>query len=170
MPHVNELSVEHFTWLAVHADYFRVYESDEDIAGFVVALGEGSAYWSGNYAWFGERFERFLYLDRAVVSPQAQRGGVGRALYADLVLFAADRWPRIVLEVNRRPPNPVSELFHLAMGYREIGVREYDDGAHAVVMMERFTGDLLEANAADSRSGLVEIVACLKRDLDMVSG
>ena len=137
VPHVNELTGESFAWLATHADYFRLAEDESGIAGFVLALRSGIDYWSENYAWFSRRFEDFLYLDRAVVATRAQRRGVGRALYDDIAAFAAGRWPRIVLEVNLLPPNPVSIAFHERMGYRRVGVREYEDGAKAVVMMER---------------------------------
>jgi predicted GNAT superfamily acetyltransferase len=44
---------------------------------------------------------------------------------------------RVTLEVNLRPANPVSVAFHEKMGYRAIGVREYDDGKKIVQMYER---------------------------------
>ena len=140
VPHVNALPAEQFDWLAAHADYFRLVEDESGIAGFVLALRSGIDYWSENYAWFGRRLAAFLYLDRAVVAAHAQRRGVGRALYGDIAAFAAGRWPQIALEVNLRPPNPVSIAFHERMGYRRVGIREYernDAPAGAVVMMER---------------------------------
>ena len=135
VPHVNALDETAFAWLASHATYFRVAEDGDGIAGFVMMIENGTEYWSGNYAWFGARYDRFLYLDRVVVAQRAQRLGVGRALYDDVLTFAAGRWPRITLEVNLRPPNPVSVAFHERMGFREVGTREYDD--NAVLMMER---------------------------------
>lgn len=139
VPHVNALNDESFAWLAERADYFRLAEDESGITGFVLALRSGSEYWSENYLWFSQRFETFLYLDRAVVAPRAHRQGVGKALYDDIAAFAGGRWPRVVLEVNLRPPNPVSIAFHERMGYRQAGIREYDEKAKAVVMMERAT-------------------------------
>ena len=136
VPHVNALTAEQFSWLAKRTDYFRVCEDVGGIVGFVFAIAKGSDYWSANYAWFGERYDTFLYLDRVVVAERERRAGVGRALYSDLRAFAQGRWPRITLEVNRRPPNPGSLRFHEHMGFREVGERESDDGAQAVVMME----------------------------------
>jgi predicted GNAT superfamily acetyltransferase len=133
-PHVNALEREQFDWLAQHVDYFRVAEVDGALAGFVMAIRNGTAYWSGNYAWFGARFDDFIYLDRVVVSPTARRSGVGRALYADLTAFASARWPRITLEVNVRPPNPGSIAFHEALGFRRVGARQY--GENEVAMFE----------------------------------
>jgi uncharacterized protein len=137
-PHVNALSDAQFAWLAEHAGYFRVAEDADGLVGFVLCVPSGLAdYWSENYRWFTERFDRFLYLDRVVVAPRARRVGVGRALYADLHLTVSGQWPRITLEVNLRPPNPGSVAFHAAMGYVPVGVREYDDGSKSVQMYAR---------------------------------
>lgn len=132
-PHVNALEPEQFEWIAATADYYRVAERDGLLEGFVIALRSGTAYWSGNYAWFGARHDRFLYLDRVVVALSARRGGVGRALYADLMTFAAGRWPRIALEVNTMPPNPGSMAFHEQLGFQRVGTREYAGGAVAML-------------------------------------
>ena len=134
MPHVNPLDDTAFAWLAEHAMYFRVAEDGDGIAGFVMMLENGTAYWGANYAWFATRYDTFLYLDRVVVAPRAQRSGIGRLLYDDVIAFARGRWPRITLEVHLRPPNPISVAFHQRMGFGEVGTQEYDD--NAVVMME----------------------------------
>lgn len=134
-PHVNALTDDQFGWLVSNADYYRVAEVDGTIAGFVMAIRSGTAYWSGNYTWFAERYPAFIYLDRVVVAPDGRRNGVGRALYDDLVVFAAGRWPRITLEVNVQPPNPGSIAFHERMGFRRVGTRAYGDGE--VAMFER---------------------------------
>lgn len=125
-PHVNALDADRFAWLAREADYARLAELDGRVVGFVLAIREGTSYWSANYGWFGARYDRFMYLDRAVVAPTAHRRGVGRALYADLRRFAGERWPRIALEVNLQPPNPVSIAFHEALGFQRVGRRAYD--------------------------------------------
>jgi uncharacterized protein len=135
-PHVNALDDEQFAWLAERAAYFRVLEDAGGIVGFVLCVPSGLDYWSDNYKWFSERYGDFLYLDRVVVAERARRGGVGRALYEDLQATVEGRWLRITLEVNLRPPNPTSVAFHEKMGYRGIGVREYDGGKKAVQMYE----------------------------------
>ncbi len=132
VPHVNALTAEQFAWLAANVDYFRVAEVNGLLGGFVMAIRRGTTYWSGNYAWFTERYADFIYLDRVVVSPALQRAGVGRALYEDLAAFAAGRWPRITLEVNVRPPNPGSIAFHESLGFRRVGARVYDDNEVAM--------------------------------------
>ena len=134
VPDVNALTAEQFEWLTREADFYSIAEMDGRLAGFVIAIRRGTAYWSGNYAWFSERYADFLYLDRVVVAPFARRSGVGRALYADLGKFACARWPRVTLEVNVRPPNPGSIAFHEAMGFRRVGQRACD--GNEVAMFE----------------------------------
>jgi predicted GNAT superfamily acetyltransferase len=142
VPHVNALEPAQLDWLCAHCDYARVAEmptaSGSTIAGFVLAIRNGTEYWSANYAWFTERYNEFLYLDRVVVAEGARRRGVGAALYADMMQFAAARAPRVTLEVNIEPPNPGSHAFHARMGFAVVGERRYD-GGH-VAMMARELG------------------------------
>ena len=137
IPHVNALTAEQLAWLADRADYLRVAMDDGQVAGFILAVPPDVDYWSLNYRWFSDRHSAFLYLDRVVVAASARRRGIGRRLYEDIFDFVRDRWPRIVLEVNLRPPNPESQAFHVAMGFRKSGVREEPRSEKAVVMMER---------------------------------
>ncbi|MDA1080569.1 MAG: GNAT family N-acetyltransferase [Gemmatimonadetes bacterium] len=131
-PNVNALSGEQFVSIAALCGYFRVAVLDGELAGFVMAIGHGASYWSANYAWFGERYGEFLYVDRAIVAPHVRRSGIGRALYRDLREFARNQWPRITLEVNVQPPNPGSIVFHEAMGFRRVGSRIYDENEVAL--------------------------------------
>ena len=151
-PHVNELSAEMFAWIVSHADYFRVAEDADGLAGFVIALRPGHEYWSLNYRWFAAQGGDFLYLDRIVVADRARGTGVGRALYDDIDRFASGRWPRITLEVNLLPPNPVSLAFHERLGFRRVGVLEDEDGMKAVALMERATTSLFSP-ASSPRTG-----------------
>lgn len=96
--------------------------AEPDGLAFLIALDEGADYASPNFNWFRTRYPRFLYIDRVVVAARARGRGVARALYA----AAADRAraqgaPFIGCEVNLSPPNPVSDAFHAALGFAEIG-------------------------------------------------
>jgi predicted GNAT superfamily acetyltransferase len=135
IPHVNALTPDEFATIAALSAHFTVAEDPQGLLGFVLCIPSGTAYWSGNYKWFSERYARFLYLDRVAVSPRLRRGGVGRALYDDLHTRARAVWPCVALEVNLRPPNPGSIAFHQALGYEAVGVREYADGVNAVQML-----------------------------------
>ncbi len=137
VPHVNALTPDQLAQIVALSAHYTVAEDAEGILGFVLCIPAGTVYWSENYRWFAARHARFLYLDRVAVHPRAQRRGVGRALYEDLHAKIAGRWPCIALEVNLRPPNPASNAFHVAMGYRAVGVREDADSDKAVTMYLR---------------------------------
>jgi uncharacterized protein len=134
VPHVNALSPEEFRAIVAKAAYYVVAEDAEGVAGFVLCIPSGTEHWSENYKWFAARYTEFLYLDRVVVAPRTRRQGVGRAMYEALHAWVRGRWPSVALEVNLRPPNPVSIAFHEAMGYEPVGVREYAEGTNAVQM------------------------------------
>jgi predicted GNAT superfamily acetyltransferase len=108
--------------LAAQAAYHRIAERDGALAGFLLALREGSAYASPNYRWFAARYPRFLYIDRVVVGA-GQRGlGVGAALYADLFAFArAAGIDTVACEYDIDPPNEASARFHARFGFVEAG-------------------------------------------------
>lgn len=90
--------------------------------GFLIALDETSSYRSPNYLWFKARFEHFVYVDRIIVSPLSRGSGVGRALYEQLFRHMIERGDCFIgCEVNVEPPNPISEAFHAALGFHEIG-------------------------------------------------
>jgi predicted GNAT superfamily acetyltransferase len=93
-----------------------------DRAGFLLAFDEAAAYDSPNFLWFRERWPRFVYVDRIVIDPAARRGGHARALYAALFARAAASGRALVgCEVNSEPPNPGSDAFHVALGFRPAG-------------------------------------------------
>jgi predicted GNAT superfamily acetyltransferase len=97
-----------------------VDSGDGAVAGFAIAVAPGAEYDSENYKWFGERYERFLYLDRIAVDAACRRQGVGALLYDALEAQAAP-FGRMVCDVNIAPRNDASLAFHAARGYREVG-------------------------------------------------
>lgn len=97
-----------------------VAESDGAVLAFALVIAPGTAYDSRNYRWFGDRFERFLYLDRIVVADGQRRRGIATRLY-DAMEDTAAPFERMVCDVNVRPPNDASLAFHGARGYVEVG-------------------------------------------------
>lgn len=88
----------------------------------LLALDQDAAYDNPNFRWFKERFDRFVYVDRVVVSEKSRGQGMGRALYGALFSRAvAKGHARVVCEINLDPPNPGSDAFHMAMGFAPIG-------------------------------------------------
>ena len=104
--------------------FTRVVEIDAVVAGFVVVFAPTDTYESLNFAWFCERYARFWYLDRIVVSPDFRRRGIGQFIYDAVEKGAAAAGQqRVLCEVNVYPPNEVSLLFHEQRGYLEVGRR-----------------------------------------------
>lgn len=100
---------------------------------FLIALEQGADYGSPNYLWFSERFDRFAYIDRIAVAESARRKGFARTLYGDLIDAAiAAGHETLACEVNFDPPNPVSDAFHAAFGFREIGRARLPDRGKSV--------------------------------------
>ncbi len=109
-----------------------------DVDGFVLLLDEAAAYDSPNFRWFKERFARFAYVDRVVVAPAAGGRGRARRLYAGAFAAASAAGQRVVAaEVNRVPPNPVSDAFHAALGFREAGQASVYGGTRTVRYLVR---------------------------------
>lgn len=93
-----------------------------DVDAFLIVFDEGARYDSPNFEWFRERYPAFVYVDRIVTGPNARGKGYARALYRDLFEKAAARGhDRVVCEVNFDPPNPVSDAFHAALGFVDVG-------------------------------------------------
>lgn len=72
----------------------------------------------------------------------ARKKGLGRALYDDLTGAArADGHVVLACEVNYEPPNPVSDAFHTAQGFQEIGRGRLPDRGKAVRYLVRPMGN-----------------------------
>ncbi len=89
------------------------------LEAFMIGFDETADYASPNFLWFRERYERFAYVDRIAVAPQARGRGHARRLYEDFFAHAQREGHEIaVCEVNADPPNPGSDAFHAALGFR----------------------------------------------------
>lgn len=135
LPHVNSVTRSYFRKQVDNDSYFRaVYHAGEP-AAFLLAMNEGADYDSLNFLWFRGRYPRFLYIDRVVVGPAHRRAGFGASLYEDLTDWARERTPRLACEVNLRPSNEPSILFHRKQGFVPVGTQETDGGRKTVSLM-----------------------------------
>jgi predicted GNAT superfamily acetyltransferase len=114
-----------------------VVDHDGEVCAFAIAIAPGTDYDSRHYARLGERFERFLYLDRIAVAAGARRQGLGAMLY-DAIEQAAQPFGRIVCDVNIEPPNDASLAFHAARGY--LSLEELAHAEKRVVLMGKELG------------------------------
>lgn len=89
----------------------------------LLAFDQDAAYENPNFGWFKPRFDRFVYIDRVVVSPAMRGRGLARALYQALFTRAASSGhSRVVCEINFEPPNPGSDTFHASLGFEQVGL------------------------------------------------
>jgi predicted GNAT superfamily acetyltransferase len=104
-----------------------------DLDAFLLAFDQDARYDSPNFLWFSARYPRFVYVDRIVVAASARGRGCARRLYRDLFEHAAEAGhERVVCEVNSSPPNLVSDAFHAALGFVEVGTASVYDGSRTV--------------------------------------
>jgi uncharacterized protein len=86
--------------------------------GFLLALDQDAAYDNFNFRWFRSRFERFVYIDRIIITKDARGQGFARLMYEDLFAEAKTAGQvRVVCEVNIEPPNEGSLAFHRSMKF-----------------------------------------------------
>jgi predicted GNAT superfamily acetyltransferase len=105
---------------------------DKKLLGFIICLLPKTDYGSLNYAWFNERYDEFIYVDRIAVAIDARNQGIGSILYDRVFEYAKTNNIPVTAEVNLRPPNQGSDRFHLRHGYQVVG--ELDHGEKAVTM------------------------------------
>ncbi|ORE89891.1 GNAT family N-acetyltransferase [Aurantimonas sp. 22II-16-19i] len=136
--HAAELSLLDGPGFARLIDTAFLALQTEDATALLIAFDQASDYDSPNFLWFRARFQRYVYVDRLVVSPAARGRGLARALYESLFAAAsAAGIDRVVCEINVEPPNPGSIRFHEALGFRRIGDAALPGGAKRVAYYER---------------------------------
>ncbi len=123
---LSPLNPDRLALLHSQAAYHRVIENEGNVAAFLLAFREDSAYDSTNYRWFATRYPRFLYIDRVVVSSSIQGQGAGSLFYEDLFAFTRSSGVSLVTcEFDLEPPNPTSQRFHERFGFKEVGTQTY---------------------------------------------
>ena len=135
IPAVNFLNEPEILNLFSQAEYFRSLWLNNEVIGFLIALGPGAIYDSPNYRWFELRYDRFLYIDRIVIDPTHQGLGYGRLFYDNLRESVGQQFPKITCEVNLRPKNESSLRFHRLYGFRQVGTQETEEGGKQVSLM-----------------------------------
>ena len=111
---------------------------DRGATAFLIALDQNAPYRNPNFDWFKQSGVPFVYVDRVIVAASARGQGIAGALYDDLFSVAKQAGQRrVVCEVNVEPPNPVSETFHLAMGFKAVGQAAIHNGTKIVRYFEK---------------------------------
>jgi uncharacterized protein len=88
----------------------------------LLAFDQDAPYDNPNFHWFKGRYDRFVYIDRVVVTPVRQGWGWARLLYEALFARAQECGHlHVTCEINLDPPNPRSEAFHKGLGFETVG-------------------------------------------------
>ena len=133
MQYLSPLTPDSLQWLHDAAAYRRVVVDEGEIVAFLLALREGGTYDSLNYCWFAQNYDRFLYIDRVVVSSRSRGVGIGHLLYADLFAFARQsQAARVTCEYDIDPPNEASRRFHEGLGFKDVGTQSVAAGKKRV--------------------------------------
>jgi len=124
IPGVNEMTPDGLWDIAEKAAYAKILWDDlgegPEPLGALTVLAPGVTHWSTYYAWVGERYDDFHYVDRIIVSEKARGRKIGELMYRDLFRLVAGKTARVVCEVNSIPPNPGSMRFHERLGFQPI--------------------------------------------------
>jgi uncharacterized protein len=136
-PGVNSLAEDALSELIGQAAATLVVCRHKVPQGFVLAMSEGLDYDSVNYRWLSDQYERFAYVDRVAIAPEARGQKLGARLYEAIIARFAGQRPVLLAEVNLAPPNPGSLRFHERHEFRRVGERWSDDGAKGVVYLAR---------------------------------
>ena len=128
VPELNELDIVEIDRLLGMAACALTAEVDDVFAGFCITFPPGVDYASLNYGWFSRTYDDFVYLDRIAVDPAYRRYGIGRAFYSHIVRRFTGVHSQLLCEVNVRPRNEASLLFHHSIGFREVGQQDTDHG------------------------------------------
>jgi len=130
---LSHLEMEKLVHLWDESAVSLVVEENGAFAGFLLAFREGAKYDSINYKWFEANYPKFLYVDRVVITPNTQSGGLGTAFYNEVFRIARETGvPVVTAEYYVVPPNVISEKFHTRFGFLEVGRQQTADGKKTV--------------------------------------
>ena len=135
LPAVSSVDINQMSRFLRFADYFKSVLINNKISGFLIAIQPGKKYDSLNYKWFEKKFESFIYVDRIVIGSEFQGLGIGKAFYDDLQSYASKKTSTITCEVNIKPSNEGSMIFHQKYGFKKVGTQITEKGKKEVCLM-----------------------------------
>lgn len=128
---LSPMDLERLLYFTDVAELLLIAEKNGEPVAFLIALREGvDSYDSENYRWFTEKYEKFLYIDRIVIDSPHRKEGVGRLMYQTVFERAeAANVPLVTAEIDTKPYNEESLLFHQKMGFSEVGKQTIRGGS-----------------------------------------
>ena len=136
LPAVSSVTKEEMQHFLNIVDYFKSLIIDQRVVGFLIALTPGKDYHSVNYQWFEHKYKSFMYVDRIVITPTHQGKGLGTTFYNDLSKSTDQTITKITCEVNLKPTNKESMLFHKKYGFEQVDTQFTESGKKEVSLMK----------------------------------
>jgi predicted GNAT superfamily acetyltransferase len=131
--HTSPMDAARLDELNALSCYHKVISVEGIVSAFLLAILSGAPYQNENFGWFSQRYPRFIYIDRVVVSSASMGLGFGSRLYKDLFRHARSKAiPLIACEYNIIPANEPSRLFHDTLGFKEQGTQWVANGSKRV--------------------------------------
>ncbi len=121
LPGTGKVSIDELSKLLQLSELSIGAYEDDSLVGFVICLLPNSEYSSLNYAWFNQRYEDFIYVDRIAVEQGNRNNGIGSLLYQKVFTYSQQHKIPTTAEVSLKPPNPGSDRFHLRHGFTVVG-------------------------------------------------
>ena len=137
LPGTGKVSQQEIVELLIIAELTIGAFEGEQLVGFVLCFLPRTDYASLNYAWFNQRYQEFLYVDRIAVSENHRNQTIGSLLYQQVISYAKQYNYPIAAEVSLNPPNPGSMRFHHRFNFTEIGVFNQQSKSVTMMMRER---------------------------------
>ena len=130
---LSPLTKDKLESMITQSEMLNVIEVDGIVEAFILTLREDKEYDSINYLWFSNHYDKFLYIDRVVVSLKMQGKGLGKTLYEYIFNYAKETGVAyIAAEIDINPPNPGSIIFHEKFGFKEVGKQRVAGGEKLV--------------------------------------
>ncbi len=77
VPKVNSLTFEEFRLQSINCTFSYIqYSTDSLPVGFIFLYDEKTKYDSLNYLYFKNRYHKFLYVDRIIITEEHQKKGM----------------------------------------------------------------------------------------------
>lgn len=136
LPGTGKVSQEEIKSLLDYSSLAVGVYSHDQLLGFVICLPPRTDYGSLNYAWFNQRYEKFLYVDRIAVKSDYQNQNIGSNLYDYVKKWSKGIEVPVTAEVNIHPPNPGSMRFHIRHGFEQVGVLQHGEKSVALFVFQ----------------------------------
>lgn len=144
LPRILELNNKESKWVGekeidffqkyIDIPIFDVFEANDRIVGFLMAMDQNTDYDSMNFLWFKNKFNKFYYIDRVIVDVSMRGKGIASLLYKELI--DTKGVIPLVAEVSINPSNEGSVIFHNKIGFKEVGTFTSGDKKERMYYLE----------------------------------